>query len=786
MKISFYKELLNVSPYQSKDVGFYLDRIRTGKSAEIVKEIRMKATKKERDVLKATLPGCTFAGEFIKRNNNSLKKASGLMIIDIDKLPDAHEEKSKIILNTHIFACWISPSGDGIKALVKIPIVENDKEYKRVFKQVEQLFDNVDESGKDISRFCFESYDPDIYINLDAETFVPEIEETPLDVTTLGTVTNIPLLDLDEIANRLMKWFKSKYNSSNRNSSLFKLAISFNDFGVQKEICQRYLYGFEQKDFPQKEIEMLINSAYKNTSNFNTKQFEDRIKKSKLSNLVLSGKDNKTIASEFPEIDKGKLETEIGILKSVIKIDEFWQYDKDGDMKIMPYRFKLFVEFLDYYKYYPIENAKTFVFITKRENFVNNVSEFQIKDRIMNHLINDNKIEVFDLVAEKTKVFTPQYLSMIDTAKVHIEKDGIDYAMIYFRNYAIKVFKDDYEVLDYSDLKGYVWQDQVIDRDFIEADHHDSMFRSFVWFISGEEKERYNTLKSVIGYMLHSYKTSANNKAIILNDETVSENPNGGSGKGILINAISHMKKVSTIDGKTFDFNKSFPYQTVSTDCQVLAFDDVRKNFDFERLFSIITEGITIEYKGKDAIKIPVKDSPKIIISTNYTIKAEGGSFQRRMFEIELSSYFGLHKTPFDVFNCMLFDDWSPEEWAKFDHYMINCLQYYLTNSLVVSEPKNLKLRKFINETSQEFYDFVQEGNISKNIRHIKGDLYAKFIEENSDLKKWLTKRIFNKWCVRYCQFNDFQFKESVSNGQRWFCIDGEETDIETDNQLPF
>ncbi len=40
----------------------------------------------------------------------------------------------------------------------------------------------------------------------------------------------------------------------------------------------------------------------------------------------------------------------------------------------------------------------------------------------------------------------------------------------------------------------------------IDADHHESMFRSFIWFISGQEVERYDTMKSVIGYMLHSYK----------------------------------------------------------------------------------------------------------------------------------------------------------------------------------------------------------------------------------------------------------------------------------------
>ena len=87
------------------------------------------------------------------------------------------------------------------------------------------------------------------------------------------------------------------------------------------------------------------------------------------------------------------------------------------------------------------------------------------------------------------------------------------------------------------------------------------------------------------------------------------------------------MKKVDSIDGKDFSFEKNFKFQTVSTDCQVLVFDDVKKNFEFERLFSIITEGIEIEYKNQGTIKIPVEKSPKIVITTNYTIKGEGGSF---------------------------------------------------------------------------------------------------------------------------------------------------------------
>jgi len=314
-------------------------------------------------------------------------------------------------------------------------------------------------------------------------------------------------------------------------------------------------------------------------------------------------------------------------------------------------------------------------------------------------------------------VFSNNYLSMIDTAAITIKRDTHEFAMLYYKNLAVRVYKDKIEQLHYKDLTDFVWKNTVINRDFIDVDHHESQFRSFIWFVAGESVEKYNTLKSVIGYLLHSHKTSSNNKAIILNDETISDNPNGGSGKGIIINAIGNMKKLSTIDGKTFDFNKSFAFQTVNTDTQVLAFDDVKKSFEFERLFSVITEGITIEYKGKDAIKIPIQDSPKILISTNYTIKADGGSFKRRIFEVEMSSYFNEHHTPLDQFGNLLFDEWDDHQWALFDKFMINCLQYYLTNGLVASSAKNLALRKFINETSPEFHEYaIKEAQIEQVI----------------------------------------------------------------------
>lgn len=773
MKISYFKTYKSVNPDERpKDVAFYLDRIQSGTHEKIIKDLRSEVDPNKKKELKNKLPAVTFCGTFTTRKKENLKHGSGLSILDFDKVGNVVDFKNKLRSNDYVFSCWVSPSGNGVKALIKIPIIKDDSEYKLIFKQLKEIFPDLDDSGSDISRLCFESYDPDIYINLDSEKFLPSYPDKSIELVNLGTITNIPLIDNDEIANRLIKWFKSKFDSSARNSSLFKLAIGFNDFGVDKMICERYLYSFVQKDFTQNEISSLINSAYKNNANFGSKQFEDKQKRKQIENIVLSGKKNKDILDKYKEIDSEKLQNEIELIKNNIRFDEFWALDSDGEIKILPYRLKLYLENLNYYKYYPSEKTKTFIFVKKENKFIDILTEFQIKDEVLQNLILKNQIDAFDVVADKTRVFTSNYLSMIDTADVKMDKDNSDFAMIYYKNLSLKITKNSIDKIDYDDMDSFVWKSQVINREYKDVDHHESQFRSFIWFASGKNRDKYNTMKSVIGYLLHSHKTASNNKAIIFNDETISDTPNGGSGKGIIINGIGHMKKTSTIDGKTFDFNKSFAFQTVNTDTQVLAFDDVRKNFDFERLFSVITEGITIEYKGKDAIKIPVQDSPKIIISTNYTIKSDGGSFQRRIFEIEMSDYFGVHHTPLDEFGNLLYDEWSLEEWHKFDKFMINCLQYYLEKGLVKSKTNNLELRKFINETSQEFYEFcIIENNIKNELRIGKSEILNNFYEEYPDAKKFVTMRTFLKWVKKYSDYKKLNHMDGNTNGQRWFTL---------------
>jgi hypothetical protein len=259
---------------------------------------------------------------------------------------------------------------------------------------------------------------------------------------------------------------------------------------------------------------------------------------------------------------------------------------------------------------------------------------------------------------------------------------------------------------------------------------------------------------------LHSYNDNEN-KAIILNDEAISEDPNGRSGKGIFWNALSHLKKVQSLNGKSFDFNSAFPYQGVKTDCQVLVWDDVRKNFDFENLFSVITEGIEITYKGKDTIKLSIKDSPKILITTNYTIKGKGGSHEDRRFELELSSFFNSSYKPIDYFGHKLFTDWDDKEWSKFDSYMVQCLTKYLNNGLVPYEQISLPLKKFQLELTTELYNCISA--LELNEWHTYEKFYNNYVDSvkrNSAKSKTAVTQAIKK----YCNFHGFTFDATSNN----------------------
>lgn len=795
MDVTIYRKANDTSNGFVKNVLFCLERIKKGKSKSMVDWLRT-LEKKEYDKNKNQLPGVCFNGVFDYRSKAGIREHSGLCILDFDKFEnsqDAIDFRNSISDDDFIFSAWISPSAKGVKALVKIP---NDiANHTAYFHSLKNYYNhpNWDDSGSDVSRFCFESYDPDLFINENSKVWdkldIPEVDD-------LGHKNvSISIKSDNIIITNLMTWFNKKYTfGAERNKNLFRLASAFNDFGINKNVAEQTFYNFEEKDFDRKEIQTTINSAYKKTANFGTKFFEDNGVKQKIEKHIRTGKNKKEVLDSFSDYDKKEIESCIDEVKEEISVSDFWSYNDKGSIVLSPHKYKFWLQQNNFFKYFPTD-SNTFTFIKIEQNLVEETSEKRIKDFVLEHLLKreDVGFKPYDFMASSSKYFQTDFLSFLESYEIDIKNDTQNECFLYFKNCVVKVSESTIETIDYLDLDGFVWKRQIIDRGYQNNDHHDSVFRKFLWLISGQDGEKYNSFKSVIGYLLHSFKTSANNKAIVFNDETISENPNGGSGKGLFWNALSQMKKVSSIDGKTFEFTKSFPYQTVSTDTQILVFDDVKKNFNFESLFSLITEGITLEYKGQDAIKLPVQKSPKILITTNYTVGGVGGSFERRKFEVEMSDYFSYKHTPLDEFGHLLFDDWSDDEWSRFDNFMIQCVQFYLLNGLTKHDFKNLEVRKFIKNTSFEFYEWTKpdelgkNDNIEFNTRCQKQTYFDAFIRDYPDFKTYkLSQKRFTQWIEQYAKFYNYTYLVGNSNGQRWFEIVNEKIETEENNDLAF
>lgn len=776
--VSIFKDL-----YKSKDVPYLLsldkilNRIKIGKSKLLIESIRNSKNKEQRDNLKKSLPCILFAGEFTERSKNGLKNHSGLMIVDFDKYPNQETmllDLEMLKLNKHFVSLFISPSGDGIKGVVKIPIC-NAIDHERYFKafQKQYNYEYFDKSNCNVDRVCFESYDPDIYINFDAETYEPKLIDEGFTITE--RVPIIPVSNEDFIINKIMNFdWKKDFKEGERNNFLFDLAGAFCEYGINEDTAIGYiLNNVVIGEFSETEAKNTIKSSYKRRQ-FNSKFFEDFNKIDSIKNDFNKGK---KYVLEKHKID----EVVYSEIKEVIEHEDFWYLTDKNKVQINSLKYKIFLERNGFKKYFPNDTQKP-TWIHINSNKVKEITIEKIKDFVLDYLLEKKEIDVWNYCASYNNLFSENYLLMLESIELMLLKDKKDKSFIAYQNGILEVTKDSVNLIDFIDVNGYIFESQIIKRDFIQTKKLDNDYKIFINNISNKNPLPF---ECAIGYMISTYKNKMNNTSIILNDEVITENPEGGTGKGLFVQGLKQIRNVAILDGKSFDDKKSFPYQTVSPETQILIFDDVKKNFDFESKFSLVTEGITLERKNKDAIKLSVEDSPKILIGTNYAIKGEGNSHDRRRHELELSQYYGKKLTPFEEFKRQLFDDWTFEEFNCFDNYMVYCLQQYLNLGLINQDAKNIKMRKLIAETSFEFYEWISDkNNMTIGSRNDKSEYFNNFVNEYKDFQKWLTRKKFNIWTQKYCNYIGSEYSQGNTQGVHWFMI-GEQKDT-TETDLPF
>jgi primase-polymerase (primpol)-like protein len=479
--------------------------------------------------------------------------------------------------------------------------------------------------------------------------------------------------------------------------------------------------------------------------------------------------------------------------------DRFWYADESNPKKI---QLKIdnakMLDFLTnngYTKYYPVVNTgepkPSFVFIKNR--LVSLSSKEEMSDAL-NKFIDIQKQPVLPDTDFSAHTLKNLFIKGIDTylslnrlqcirpSNIKFYRDGQSEAAIFYNDYWAQIDKENIVKRPYSEMEGYLWKNQKINRNFPAGniDDTDGEFEKFVSRACGNNADTIMAVTTSLGYLLHRFKNPALIKAIILLDAVISDCPSGRSGKSLILSGLSKIRNVVILDGKNFDGNDDrFAFQNVSEDTDIAVLDDIKDKFNFESVFHLITGDFGIEKKGKQKQILPFEQSPKIAFTSNYMLNGEGPSFEARVHEIALPSIYTKEFTPEMDFGHKLFIDWDENEWCKFDWFMMRCIQYYFNMGLIAYKHENIDKRKKIQATSEIFVQFMDDyfkdyKQPAENMGfEVKKDLYNSYCVTAGENQNKFTMKTFGKCLSRYFRLSGINFisENKMINGERLVCF---------------
>lgn len=295
-KVTVFKDLYDLKNPKYVDVSYVLKKIEDQSVKDLVDKIRSEKDKSVRNQIKKRLPCVLFSGEFSERSDNAMIKHSGLICLDFDgfeTIQELDDFRLRMINDSYSYSVFLSPSGDGLKVLVKIP--EDKDNHRSYFNALKEYFNSphFDESCVNESRICYMSSDLAIYINENSYVFD---KKSKVKETTTKEF-KIDVRDDDKIITGLMKWWESKYGlvEGERNRNVYILSMAFNEFGISEIKARSFMSQFAHSGFDNNEISNCVESAYRKSHLFNTKSFSEDVKFEDYSPSSMEAKDENKV-----------------------------------------------------------------------------------------------------------------------------------------------------------------------------------------------------------------------------------------------------------------------------------------------------------------------------------------------------------------------------------------------------------------------------------------------------------------------------------------------------------
>ena len=178
MEVSFFKGgVTEVIPTKTANIIGILEAIKNGFWKEKIEALRACKDEESQEILKKALDYFTCSGTFKKREDKSLLSYSGLIQIDFDNIEDQETLKYKmleLINDSYVFSAFISPRGNGIKAIVEVEPFP-DKHIANFFSLCGYFLGayclRADTKIQTLSMPFFVSYDPNLYLNTESKVW---------------------------------------------------------------------------------------------------------------------------------------------------------------------------------------------------------------------------------------------------------------------------------------------------------------------------------------------------------------------------------------------------------------------------------------------------------------------------------------------------------------------------------------------------------------------------------------------------------------------------------------
>lgn len=458
---------------------------------------------------------------------------------------------------------------------------------------------------------------------------------------------------------------------------------------------------------------------------------------------------------------------------------QFWELNDKGRPRILNAKLMGFLESRGFANARITNNEN--ILVQMRNNRMSLASEAQVDQIIQNYLIANNELEIYEIyVRGMGSYVSARKFNLLKPIELVNDRDASDNSKFFYSNCFCEITKKGVFVKPYENLQLPIWENRILCKSYERpSDGEKGQFEKFCANITGNMEDRLLGLKTILGYLLHRNKEVGEPKAIILYDERMGENnqAHGGTGKTLLSQAIAKCREVEFFDGKEIKAGSWFKNQRIELTTDVLVYDDLNKNVSLENFYTIITSGIEVEKKRKQAFFIDFMDSPKILITSNYPVKGPGGSSDiRRRHEFELSNYYNADFTPEIEFGNRFFgNSWEQEEWNKFFHFMMSCVQEYLRYGIVEVVPINLNTAKLVNKSCQEFIDFADKF-VEFNTWQDKREFEVKFKELHPTID--VSPHTIKKWLTAYAMDRMGTYKDKSSGGKYFFKIGREVKDV--------